>query len=330
MTVSFRRLSILPVGLALLALAGCGTNTSASSNSGAGTPTTAAPSAATPGALPTLPPVKPATVTGGATAAVVNGHQIPMSDFRFLFGVNQHRAAGQPGSTNKVIAQQTMNEVILDELVREYAASHHISVTQTELQAHVKQDMAQAGGEKTFNSRLAQYGLNKASYIRLLEPALLTQKVEQAVAPLSSAKVPVAHVRHILIATKPQGKPARTDAQAHALAETVLNKLQHGASFATLAKKYSDDPGSAQAGGNLGNVYPNQTVAPFNQAAFTQKIGSYQIVHTVYGYHIIEVLSRGTGTMPAQQQQQAQQQKFEQWLNAQMAKAKIQRIAKVK
>ncbi len=328
MTVSFRRLSVLPIGVALLALAGCGTSTSAGSPSGSSTTTPTI--VTTPAPVPTLPPVKPATITGGSTAAIVNGHHIPMSDFRFLFGINQHRAAGQPGSTNQVIAQQTMNEVVLDELIREYATVHHISVSQAEIQTRVKQDMAQAGGQKTFNARLAQYGLTQSSYMQLLKPALLTQKVEQAVAPPSNAKTPVAHVRHILIATKPQGKPARTAARAHALAVTVLGKLQHGASFAALAKKYSDDPGSAATGGDLGNVYPNQTVPPFNHAAFTQKIGAYEIVHTVYGYHIIEVLSRGTGTMPAQQQQQAQQQKFEQWLNAQMAKAKIQRFAKVK
>lgn len=324
MTISFRRFTALPVGLALLALAGCGSSADAGSSTSTSTPPTT--SALQP---PTPAPIKPATITGGSTAAIVNGNRVPMSDFRFLFTVNQHRAAGQPSSSNQVLAQQTMQEVILDELVREYAVPHHIAVSQAELQAHVKSDMAQAGGQKAFNTRLAQFGLTKASYMRLLEPALLTQKIEQAVAPASSAPVPVAHVRHILIATKPQGKPARTNAQAKAIAETVLGKLQHGGSFATLAKKYSDDTGSAPSGGDLGNVYPNQTVAPFNQAAFTQPLKTYHIVHTVYGYHIVEVLSRGKAVMPAQQQQQAGQQKFGQWLNARMAASKIQRIAKV-
>jgi parvulin-like peptidyl-prolyl isomerase len=324
-TIPFRRFTALPIGLALLALAGCGSSAGAGTSTSTSTPPT--PSAIQP---PTPPPVTPATITGGSTAAIVNGNRIPMSDFRFLFTVNQHRAAGQPGSSNQVLAQQTMNEVILDELVREYAVPHHITVSQSELQAHVKSDMAQAGGQKPFTTRLAQFGLTKASYMRLLAPALLTQKVEQAIAPPSTAPVPVAHVRHILIATKPQGKPARTNAQAKALAETVLGKLQHGSSFATLAKKYSDDTGSAATGGDLGNVYPNQTVPPFNHAAFTQPLKTYHIVHSVYGYHIIEVLSRGKAPMPAQQQQQAEQQKFGQWLNARMAASKIQRIAKVK
>lgn len=327
MTISFRRLSVIPVGLAVLALAGCGSSVGAGSSPATSTVPTSTTSSP---AVPTAAPIQTAAISGGSTAAVVNGHRIPMSDFRFLFTVNQHRAAGQPGTSTQVLAQQTMNEVILDELVREYAVSHHIAISQTELQTRVKQDMAQAGGQKTFDSRLAQFGLTEASYRRLLEPALLTQKVEQIIAPASSAPTPVAHVRHILIATKPTGKPARTDTQAKALAETVLSKLQHGGNFAALAKKYSDDPGSAQSGGDLGNVYPNQTVPPFNQAAFTQPIGTYHIVHTVYGYHIVEVLSRGKAPMPAQQQQQAEQVKFEHWLNKQMAAAKIQRIAKVK
>lgn len=323
--MSFRRFAALPVGLALLALAGCGSSVGAGSSTAASTTPTAPALQA-----PTPIPIKPATITGGSTAAIVNGNRIPMSDFRFLFTVNQHQAAGQAGSTNKTIAQQTMNEVILDELVREYAVAHHITVTKAQLQSQVKSDMAQAGSQKAFTTRLAQYGLTKASYMRLLEPALLTQKVEKAVAPPSKAPVPVAHVRHILIATKPQGKPARTNAQAKALAEKILGKLQHGGSFAALAKKYSDDTGSAAAGGDLGNVYPNETVAPFNHAAFTQPIKTYHIVQSVYGYHIIEVLSRGKAPLPAQQQQQAEQTKFGKWLNARMAASKIKRIAAVK
>ena len=56
--------------------------------------------------------------------------------------------------------------------------------------------------------------------------------------------------RHILIAVA-KGADAKTDAAAKAKAEDVLKQLKAGANFADLAKKYSDDPGSKDQGGEL-------------------------------------------------------------------------------
>jgi peptidyl-prolyl cis-trans isomerase SurA len=321
-TIPYSRLSLAPAALLFLSLAGCGTPSGTSPGtssvaSDTGTPTT-------------TPPVTPVTITGGTVAAEVNGHAIPMSQFRFLYSVNQHGGTGGAASSTAALAKQTMNEVILDEIVRQYADAHHISVSNAEIDSHVRQDITQTGGKKAFEGRLAQYGLTEASYRRLLAPALLSVKVESRIAPPDTAPVPVAHVRHILIATKPQGKKPRTNQQALALAENLLHQIRHGASFATLAKEYSDDTGSGQSGGDLGNIYPNQTVKKFDHASFHQPLGTYAIVHTVYGYHIIEVLSRSRAPLPTQQQQQQQTQVFERWLNARVNAAKIRRIAQVK
>ncbi len=60
-----------------------------------------------------------------------------------------------------------------------------------------------------------------------------------------------ARSRHILIQVAP-GADAKTDAAAKAKAESILKQIQGGANFADLAKKYSDDPGSKDTGGELG------------------------------------------------------------------------------
>ncbi|MGC1424180.1 MAG: peptidylprolyl isomerase [Terracidiphilus sp.] len=97
--------------------------------------------------------------------------------------------------------------------------------------------------------------------------------------------------RHILIQV-PQGADAKTDAAAKAKAEDILKQIQHGANFADLAKKYSDDPGSKDSGGELGFAQRGHMVPEFDQAIFTQKIGDTKIVKTQYGYHIVQVEER--------------------------------------
>ena len=97
--------------------------------------------------------------------------------------------------------------------------------------------------------------------------------------------------RHILIQVAPNSD-AKADAAAKAKAEDVLNQIQKGANFADLAKKYSDDPGSKDSGGELGFAQRGHMVPEFDNAIFTQKIGDAKIVKTQYGYHIVQVEER--------------------------------------
>src|ERR1700761_194792 len=95
-------------------------------------------------------------------------------------------------------------------------------------------------------------------------------------------------VRHILIKT--QGKPKEDAPKLKAKAEDLLKQLQHGADFAELAKKNSEDPGSAEKGGELGWVVRGQTVPNFEKTAFSLKPGELSgLVETEYGYHIIQL-----------------------------------------
>ena len=98
-------------------------------------------------------------------------------------------------------------------------------------------------------------------------------------------------VRHILIKT--QGKPKEEAPKLKAKAEDLLKQLQHGADFAELAKKNSEDPGSAVKGGELGDIVRGQTVPNFEKAAFSLKPGELSpVVETEYGYHILQVESK--------------------------------------
>ncbi len=101
-------------------------------------------------------------------------------------------------------------------------------------------------------------------------------------------------VRHILIRTPPAGPDGKVDpkavAEARAKAEDILKQLKAGADFATLAKKYSQDPASAPNGGFLGPITRGRTVPEFEKAAFSTPKGQTSgIIQTDYGFHILHV-----------------------------------------
>jgi peptidyl-prolyl cis-trans isomerase D len=98
-------------------------------------------------------------------------------------------------------------------------------------------------------------------------------------------------VRHILLMT--QGKSDADKKAALAKAQDLLKQVRAGADFAELAKKNSQDPGSAANGGDLGFIVRGQTVPPFEKFAFSAKPKDISdLVTTEYGYHIIQVMEK--------------------------------------
>lgn len=101
-------------------------------------------------------------------------------------------------------------------------------------------------------------------------------------------------VSHILIKTPLPGPDGKVDekglAEAQRRAEDLLSKVKSGSNFEDLAKKYSEDPGSAKQGGSLGWIGRGQTVPEFEKTAFSLPKGKIsELVKSSYGFHIIRV-----------------------------------------
>jgi peptidyl-prolyl cis-trans isomerase D len=101
-------------------------------------------------------------------------------------------------------------------------------------------------------------------------------------------------VRHILVQTPPAGADGKVDPAAveaaRKKAEDILKQLRAGADFATLAKKYSDDPGSKEEGGLYHGVTRGRMVPEFERAAFSLPPGQISdLVQTQFGFHILKV-----------------------------------------
>jgi len=94
--------------------------------------------------------------------------------------------------------------------------------------------------------------------------------------------------RHILITSK-AGADAQSDAAAKAKAQDVLKQVLAGGNFAELAKKYSDDPGSKDQGGELPLMATASLDPAYAKAAMALNPGQTSgLVKSSFGYHIIQ------------------------------------------
>lgn len=95
------------------------------------------------------------------------------------------------------------------------------------------------------------------------------------------------NLSHILIRTKQQGSAEDLN-KARQRIDSVYNALKNGADFAALAKRVSEDPGSAANGGKLSWIRPKQTLKEFEDAAYALNKGEISApVLSPVGYHVI-------------------------------------------
>ncbi|WP_026450755.1 peptidylprolyl isomerase [Aequorivita capsosiphonis] len=97
---------------------------------------------------------------------------------------------------------------------------------------------------------------------------------------------------HILIAVDYEAVPQDT-LKAYNKIKSIREKALQGEDFKALAKKYSEEPGSKERGGELGYFTAFSMVYPFENAAYNTKVGEISnIIRTSFGYHILKVNDR--------------------------------------
>ncbi len=94
------------------------------------------------------------------------------------------------------------------------------------------------------------------------------------------------HVRHILVKTS----EIINEEEAKLKIDSIAAKLKAGAAFADMARAYSDDPGSAQAGGDLNWVSPGEMVPTFEATMIKTPVGQISApFQSPFGWHILQV-----------------------------------------
>lgn len=192
------------------------------------------------------------------------------------------------------VGPRVLDELILIRLVEQEAAAQGVTVPGEEIDAEVEAIAQQVGGTQQLELILSQQGagleqlrdeIRRTLLIRaLLEPQIeVTDEEVRAFFEENAdlfAQREMVRARHILVSTKEQ-------------AEELRRQLLDGADFATLAREHSSDAGSAARGGDLGWFGRGVMVAPFEEAAFSLKVGEIsEPVQSSFGYHLIKVEER--------------------------------------
>jgi peptidyl-prolyl cis-trans isomerase D len=139
----------------------------------------------------------------------------------------------------------------------------------------------------------------KFEYVILTQDALLPQvsvtpdevKAQYAAAEKTYTQEEQRQAAHILIAVKPDATEAERAAAKKKAEDIAAQAKANPAKFADLAKQYSQDPGSAPQGGDLGSNPRGTMVKAFDDAVFAMKPG--EIVGPVqsdFGYHVIKLV----------------------------------------
>jgi peptidyl-prolyl cis-trans isomerase D len=156
---------------------------------------------------------------------------------------------------------------------------------------------------KEFQANQEKYKIGEKRKVKylLLDTAALRAKVVPSAADIEShykqnieqfSTPEQVHALHILLKTE-----GKDEAAVKKQAEDVLKQAKGGADFGALAKKYSEDEGSKDKGGDLSFFGHGQMVPEFDQTAFSLPPGQISdLVKTQFGFHIIKVLEKKAAT----------------------------------
>lgn len=193
----------------------------------------------------------------------------------------------------------TDTETILKDMVYRQVLADKYEVSEEavekELQKFIDENF---GSQEEYEKYIKDYNINEESLKEDIEYMLLQEIAFTKNIDVTDEEVELEYLfqtknvsaSHILIAYDQEGTESEDGKTAEEKLNEVMEKLNAGEDFAEVAKEYSEDPGSAENGGDLGVLDPNQLVPEFSKAAFQLKEGEMsEPVESDYGYHIILV-----------------------------------------
>ncbi len=141
--------------------------------------------------------------------------------------------------------------------------------------------------------------------LKVLDRRKMTNAAESSTNASDGNTVQQIHARHILIKVNQLVSADEAKRKLIDLKQRIVNK---SATFEELAKTYSND-GSASRGGDLGWIYPGDTVPEFEKAMVALKPGEVsEPIETQFGFHLIQVLDKKTDDVSAERKRIAAKQ----------------------
>jgi peptidyl-prolyl cis-trans isomerase C len=187
--------------------------------------------------------------------------------------------AASSGADTAAVQRQELTNLISHHLLDIAARDKGVTVTEGEVGNTISSVLKQEGSQDALNKDAAAHGIAPDDIHDYFYYATLQTKLAPKI------ETPVVHVAHILV------KDEKT-------ADKILSEVKADpSSFADLAKSQSTDTASAANGGDLGTAPSAQFVTKFADAVDAAKVGSYFVVQTQFGWHVVHLISRTTETL---------------------------------
>ncbi len=293
------------------AMAGCGENGSSepakTDAPAAEAAEAAAPAADAPAAAEAAAPAAAPEADTSTVIAKVNGKDITEADIQKVLGMFKKQMGSRippeqledavPRIRERILEELVMRRLLLDEV-----AKAGVSLSDAEFD-EVKAELAQEMPPgTTIETYMEETGTTEAEMREQMSVRkMLMAKAESIAKPTDEeiqkfydenkegfAQGESVVASHILIKLDPADDEAAKAAKRERI-EGLRKQILEGADFAETAKANSDCP-SASAGGDLGSFGKGQMVPEFEDAAFSQPVGSVgEVVETQFGYHLIKV-----------------------------------------
>lgn len=183
-------------------------------------------------------------------------------------------------TSKKLVGSAVMKQMLTEKLL-----SEQYKVSDKEVDEAVDNLAAQVGGN--LDLLLQQNGLSEEGLKYTLRVQLLQEKA------LNDKAIPADEVKKVYEQGKYELNGRHILVEDEKTAKEVVKKLKDGGDFATVAKEFSKDTGSAANGGDLGWFTVGQMVPEFNDAAYELELNKVsEPIQSDFGFHIIEITDK--------------------------------------
>ncbi len=266
-----------------------------------------------------FPAFRPAPEPPSPAVAMVNGTPILQRDVQIRLSELLPSAPFHgrlPDEKLLGLRRAALDDLILDELISEEAASAGITPDARTTEAEVAAIRGRFGSDREFDAALASNGLSRRLFRAYVERSVVVKQSRRAHAPADPTDADVrayyeanaqkfsrpeqVHLLELLVAIDPSGgRPAEQKAETRA--RGLLRRLRQGDDFASLAWAESEDAYRVKSG-DLGWVHRGRLDPDLEAAVFAAPTGALRTARSLLGIHVFKVIARE----PARQLTQAE------------------------
>lgn len=221
-------------------------------------------------------------------AAFSLGGVVTIAEFDYQKEYISHfyQKTNQGSVDDSELSNKILSGMMQDKLIKEQAIKFKIGVEKKDVQAAMQQIYDTNGGQAEVEKSLKEYyGLSIKEFEELVSNQILRENINKnAIVKIKAS--------HILIKADTTATPDKV-AEAKTRIDDVYNQIKAGLDFAEAAKKYSEDVGSNEKGGELDQFSKGDLIDSFWSVANSTSVGQIsEPFKTDFGWHILKVDSK--------------------------------------